>query len=106
MDGDGKDEKQGRFQNYEKRAEVLRRVGEELGYKFREKFVGGAETVLIEGSKDGQAFGRCERYFMVHIEEAEDRRQETEVMRKNEIVRVRITGVTEEGAEGEINVKH
>jgi threonylcarbamoyladenosine tRNA methylthiotransferase MtaB len=50
------------------RAEILRKLGDQLGYQFRKQFVGHAETVLIEGTEDGKAFGHCERYFMVYVE--------------------------------------
>ncbi|MBN2018840.1 MAG: radical SAM protein [Sedimentisphaerales bacterium] len=66
------------------RSEILRRVGEELGHKFREQFIGENCEVLIEnmgpGSADSakhtlEAGGRCERYFVVKIENSECRKQ-------------------------------
>jgi len=89
------------------RADVLRKLGDELGRKFREQFVGETCEVLIEGSKDGQAFGRCERYFMVYLDplllnQGENHSGAGGGIRKNEIVNIKITAVTEEGAEGEI----
>ncbi|MGA2678049.1 MAG: radical SAM protein [Sedimentisphaerales bacterium] len=66
-----------------KRAQILRKVSDELGFKFREQFVGQTCEVLIEGSKDKQAFGHCERYFIVHIEGKNQK--------KNSIVKVELT---------------
>jgi threonylcarbamoyladenosine tRNA methylthiotransferase MtaB len=106
------------------RAEIMRNLGDDLGRKFREQFVGQSCEVLIEGSKDGQAFGHCERYFMVYINRITDYADNTDLIaakkmdpllinqgenhsgagrqiRKNEIVKVKITGNKNEGATGE-----
>ena len=58
-----------------KRAQILRKVSDELGFKFREQFINQTCEVLIEGSKDKQVFGHCERYFIVQIQETEDGKQ-------------------------------
>jgi threonylcarbamoyladenosine tRNA methylthiotransferase MtaB len=50
------------------RAEVLRNLGEELGFKFREQFINQTCEVLIEGSKP--LSGKCERYFEVEVKSA------------------------------------
>ncbi|MFH1371440.1 MAG: tRNA (N(6)-L-threonylcarbamoyladenosine(37)-C(2))-methylthiotransferase MtaB [Planctomycetota bacterium] len=122
------------------RAEVLRNLGDCLGRKFREQFVGENCEVLLEGDKPPT--GRCERYFMVEIQDdtrysmldtrgrqsgfaqsgyvkgcAETRgatpgsSSEAETPQcfslryeKNEIVKVKITAVTEEGARGEDSI--
>ena len=120
------------------RAEILRKLGDELGWKFREQFIGETCEVLLEDTKTPS--GRCERYFMVQIQgqKGEVRRKKAGItdyadctdsvdpllqdqrsrfsgtpandmrvqaggrMRKNEIVKVRITAVTPEGAGGEV----
>jgi threonylcarbamoyladenosine tRNA methylthiotransferase MtaB len=108
-----------------KRAEILRKLGDELGFKFREQFVGEECEVLIEDEE--RMSGHCERYFIVKVQrtedrgwrtdcglrnadcgfgsgerKTEDRRQKTEGIRKGEILKVKITGNGNDGAEGEI----
>ncbi len=66
-----------------RRSQILRDLDIELGYEFREQFVGGTDTILTENS-DGQPCGRSERYFMVYLEK-------TGVScKKNEMVRVKL----------------
>jgi len=79
------------------RAEILRKLSDELGYKFREQFIGENCEVLIEGSRDKQVVGHCERYFLVNCRLSNVGCR----FNKNEIVRVKITAVTSEGAIGE-----
>jgi threonylcarbamoyladenosine tRNA methylthiotransferase MtaB len=94
-----------------KRAQILRKVSDELAFKFREQFIGQTCEVLIEGSKDKEAFGHCERYFIVFLTTKTQSHEETRrksidnlvpscLCGKNDIVKVRITGTTEEGATG------
>jgi len=66
------------------RSQILRDLGAELAGRFRRQFIGEAATVLTENSKNGQAGGRSERYFMVHIE------NENKCFGKNELVRVKL----------------
>jgi threonylcarbamoyladenosine tRNA methylthiotransferase MtaB len=89
------------------RAEILRGVGDELGFKFREQFIGETCEVLLEGSEPPS--GRCERYFMVKLDpwqktkgaKPEDLRCATGgQIRKGNIIKVKITTVTAEGATG------
>ena len=47
------------------RAEVLRNLGDCLGRKFREQFIGETCEVLLEDADPPS--GRCERYFMVSL---------------------------------------
>jgi threonylcarbamoyladenosine tRNA methylthiotransferase MtaB len=87
------------------RAEVLRKLGDELAFKFREQFVGESCEVLFEGSKDGQAFGHCERYFMVYVGpllrgQGGNFSGRARQIRMNEIVNIKITAVTEEETTG------
>ena len=92
------------------RAATLRKLSDELGWKFVEQFVGETCEVLIEDTGPGSAdsekhtlgvSGRCERYFVVKV--TKDCRLPIVECRfnKNEIVRVKITAGTEEGATGE-----
>lgn len=88
------------------RAEVLRTLGEELGYKFREQFVGETCEVLVEDTEP--VSGRCERYFVIYVDPLLPCQSENHsgagggIRKKNEIIKVKITGVDSEGAEGEI----
>jgi threonylcarbamoyladenosine tRNA methylthiotransferase MtaB len=88
-----------------KRAEILRRLGDELGRRFREQFVGETCEVLIEDTNPPA--GHCERYFIVKLDPwAPDQSLGSSLrFEKNEIVRVKITAVDEEGAEGERSKK-
>jgi threonylcarbamoyladenosine tRNA methylthiotransferase MtaB len=47
------------------RAEILRNLGDCLGRKFREQFIGETCEVLLEDTKP--LSGRCERYFIVKV---------------------------------------
>jgi threonylcarbamoyladenosine tRNA methylthiotransferase MtaB len=66
------------------RSQVLRDLDNELGCQFRRQFIGQTATVLIEDTSNGIA-GRCERYFMVSIENP------TADMKKNDLVKVTLT---------------
>lgn len=48
------------------RAEILRKLGDELAYKFREQFIGENCEVLLENTNP--ISGRCERYFTVQVQ--------------------------------------
>ena len=74
------------------RSEILRRTGEELGFQFREQFVGQTCEVLIENSSP--SFGRCERYFIVNVDLA------TKSIKKNDIISVKIKSNGKEEAMG------
>jgi threonylcarbamoyladenosine tRNA methylthiotransferase MtaB len=76
------------------RAQILRQVSDELGYKFREQFLGETCEVLLEDNNPPS--GRCERYFIVKVKSKNEK-----VKMKNDIVRVKITAVNSEGATGE-----
>jgi len=77
-----------------RRFELLRQLDTELGYKFREQFIGRTDTVLIEGI-DGALYGRSTRYFKITLE---TNRQ----VRQNDIVKVRLIGNLPNGALGQI----
>jgi threonylcarbamoyladenosine tRNA methylthiotransferase MtaB len=76
------------------RAQILRKLSDDLGQTFVEQFVGETCEVLIEDAEP--LSGRCERYFIVKVKSKNEK-----VKRKNEIIEVKITAVTEEGAAGE-----
>jgi len=63
-----------------KRSQILRELEAELGYKFRQQFVGETVEILVEDS-DGQCKGRSERYFMVHLENMGKKPQKGELVR-------------------------
>ena len=105
------------------RAGILRKLGDELGRKFREQFVGETCEVLIEDFES--ISGRCERYFMVQVQDdagclmldARNRRcgfgspvqsqsSSTRGRPCGSILKVKITAVDSDGATGEVNVKH
>ena len=77
------------------RAQILRKVSDDLGHKFVEQFVGQTCEVLIEDAEPPS--GRCERYFLVQVKSKNEK-----VKRKNEIVELRITAGNFEGATGEL----
>jgi len=77
------------------RSRVLHNIDAELGGKFRQKFIGETITVLLEGNSNGQMCGRSERYFMVYLEKTRKK------LKKNELVRVKLTGNSENGAVGQ-----
>jgi threonylcarbamoyladenosine tRNA methylthiotransferase MtaB len=85
------------------RAEVLRKLGDELGFKFREQFVGENCEVLIENEETMS--GRCERYFVVKVVPLLHNQRSYFPgtgggTRKNEIIKVKITEVGKIGATG------
>jgi threonylcarbamoyladenosine tRNA methylthiotransferase MtaB len=77
------------------RSVVLRGLDAELGMKFRRQFVGRTAVVLLENS-NGEPSGRCERYFMVHLE------KNLQKFKKNELVEVKLTRNSENGAIGRV----
>lgn len=66
------------------RSQRLRDLEAELGYEFRQQFVGEKAEILVENN-DGQCKGRSERYFMVELEKTGER------IEKGELVRVKLT---------------
>ena len=65
------------------RSQVLRALGDELGLKYRSRFIGQTAAVLIE-SGDPKPAGKTERYFTVAISDP------PRDLRKNQIVEVRL----------------
>jgi threonylcarbamoyladenosine tRNA methylthiotransferase MtaB len=96
-----------------KRAQILRKLSDELGRKFVGQFVGETCEVLLEDTEP--LSGRSERYFMVFLTTKTQSHEETRrksidnlvplsLSGKNEIVKVRITAATSEGAAAEVSV--
>lgn len=77
------------------RSQRLRDLDAELGYKFRQQFVGEAAEILVENS-DGQCKGRSERYFMVELEKTREKPQ------KGELVRVKLVKNSANGLIGQV----
>jgi threonylcarbamoyladenosine tRNA methylthiotransferase MtaB len=67
------------------RSTVLQQLDKESGRDFRAQFVGGMAEVLLEGD-DELSCGRSERYFMVRL------RETAVILKKNTLVRVKLTG--------------
>lgn len=62
----------------------MRQLDKDLGFNFRQQFIGETATVLTENA-NGEVCGRSERYFMVRLKgTAED-------IKSNELVRVKLT---------------
>jgi threonylcarbamoyladenosine tRNA methylthiotransferase MtaB len=77
-----------------KRSKVLRQLDKELGWKYRQQFVGETAVVLVE-SDNGKISGRSERYFTVDVEGAAGS------FEKNDLVRVRLVGNSKNGMTGQ-----
>jgi threonylcarbamoyladenosine tRNA methylthiotransferase MtaB len=81
------------------RSQILRDLEAELGYKFRQQFVGETAEILVENS-DGRCKGRSERYFMVYLEKTGENPQ------KGELVRVKLVKNGVNGLIGQIENSH
>jgi threonylcarbamoyladenosine tRNA methylthiotransferase MtaB len=81
------------------RSQILRDLDVELGYKFRQQFVGETAEILVENS-DGWCKGRSERYFMVYLEKTGENPQ------KGELVRVRLVKNRKNGVIGQVENSH
>lgn len=82
-----------------RRSQILCELEAELGYKFRQQFVGETAEILVENS-DGRCKGRSERYFMVYLEKTGENPQ------KGELVRVKLVKNSENGVIGQIENSH
>jgi len=81
-----------------RRAQILHCLNMKLGLKYRQQFVGENTEILMENDH-GQPCGRSERYFMIHLEKAEEK------LEKNELVRVKLIENRENGAIGQLLTK-
>jgi threonylcarbamoyladenosine tRNA methylthiotransferase MtaB len=77
------------------RSRILHLLNEELGRKFRRRFIGESAEVVLE-SDNGRICGRSERYFMVHVEGAR------KSVRKNDLVRVKLLRDCKQGMCGHL----
>jgi threonylcarbamoyladenosine tRNA methylthiotransferase MtaB len=79
-----------------RRSRILLDLDAELGWKFREQFLGEKAEILVEnGGK-----GRSERYFMVHLENSGKKPQ------KGELARVKLVKNSVNGVIGQIENSH
>jgi threonylcarbamoyladenosine tRNA methylthiotransferase MtaB len=87
------------------RVQILRDLNAVLAYKFRSQFLGETATVLTENSNqpvenlkvERQPYGRCERYFMVYLEETNKGPD------KNELIKVKLLKNAENGLIGKLD---
>lgn len=77
------------------RSQILRDLDAELGYKFRQQFVGETAEILVENS-DRRCKGRSERYFMVYLEKTGENPQ------KGELVKVKLVKNSVNGLIGQV----
>ena len=75
-----------------RRSHILLDLDAELGWKFREQFLGEEATILVENGEKG----RSERYFMVYLENSSKKPQ------KGELVRVRLVENSKNGVIGQV----
>jgi len=87
------------------RAQILRVLNSRLESKFREQFLGETATILTENSNqpveslkvERQPGGRCERYFMVYLENSDKGPD------KNELIKVKLLKNAENGLFGKFD---
>ncbi len=87
------------------RAQILRVLNSRLESKFREQFLGETATILTENSNqpveslkvERQPGGRCERYFMVYLENSDKGPD------KNELIKVKLLKNAENGLLGKFD---
>jgi len=77
------------------RSQILRDLDAELGHKFRQRFVGETDTILVENG-DGQVYGHSKRYFRVY---PENNKADWE---KNTLKKVKLVENKEDGVVGEV----
>lgn len=78
------------------RSQILLDLDAELGYKFRQQFIGETAEILVENGEKG----RSERYFMVYLAKTGENPQ------KGELVRVKLVKNSENGVIGQIENSH
>ncbi len=74
------------------RSQILLALDAELGWKFREQFIGETAEILVENGNKG----RSKRYFMVHLENSSKKPE------KGELVRVKLVKNSKNGLIGQI----
>ncbi|MFA5251827.1 MAG: tRNA (N(6)-L-threonylcarbamoyladenosine(37)-C(2))-methylthiotransferase MtaB [Phycisphaerae bacterium] len=75
-----------------RRSKILLDLDAELGWKFREQFLGETAEILVENGEKG----RSERYFMVYLEDSNKKPQ------KGELVKVRLINNSKNGCIGQV----
>jgi threonylcarbamoyladenosine tRNA methylthiotransferase MtaB len=75
------------------RSIMMRKLDTELGTQFRRQFLREKVEVLVENT-EGTPSGRCERYFMVHLNDTPNE------CKKNTLVQAVLTDVNPTGAVG------
>ena len=80
------------------RMRILRDLNYRLESKFREQFIGDTATILTENNNQ-RLCGRCERYFMVYLENSGKHPE------KNELIKVKLLKNVENGMLGKIKPK-
>jgi len=81
-----------------RRSRKLRELDSELGYKFRQQFVGEKDEILVEES-GGECKGRSKRYFVVHLEKTDGNLQ------KGQLVKVKVVENREDGVTGQAEIQ-
>jgi threonylcarbamoyladenosine tRNA methylthiotransferase MtaB len=74
-----------------RRSQILLDLDAELGYKFREQFIGETAEILVEN----RSKGRSERYFMVYLENSSKKPQ------KGKLIKVRLVKNSKNGVIGQ-----
>jgi len=80
------------------RVKVLHDLNNRLESKFRYQFLGETATILTENSNQ-RPCGRCERYFMVYLEETDKEPEQ------NELIKVRLVKNAENGLIGKLDAQ-
>ena len=81
-----------------RRSRKLRELDSELGYKFRQQFVGEKDEILVEES-GGECKGRSKRYFVVHLEKTDGN------LKKGQLVKVKVVENREDGVTGQAEIQ-
>ena len=81
------------------RVQILRDLNSRLESEFREQFLGETATILTENSNQ-QPCGRCERYFMVYLDETDKRPD------KNELIQVKLLKNSKNGLIGKFDTQN
>jgi threonylcarbamoyladenosine tRNA methylthiotransferase MtaB len=78
-----------------RRSQILQRLDAELGFQFRQQFVGCEEVILTE-TTNGSVLGRSQRYFYVQIENPD------RPIARNQLVKVKLLKNTNKLMTGEV----
>jgi threonylcarbamoyladenosine tRNA methylthiotransferase MtaB len=81
-----------------RRAQILQRLDAELGFQFRQQFVGQEEMILTE-TANGNCLGRCQRYFYVQIENPD------KSIARNQLIKVKLLKNTNKLMTGAVSIR-